>query len=1196
MDEKIPHTGGSARSPGNTEKIGNARSPGSRSVPKTTDTGNSDQIINFTSEKKTAPGNSVPPPTEVKTGSGIQPDKPLYYTDRNGHYYDPLTHERMYQSKDGNFYNQAQALEQGIITNRTLEQEKVEAYQNSRNVTYIQQNQVDNQGQVPVIDSTADKARLVSLREEAGFGANISGFPQDSSYRSMMEIANRERQTFVSEDAAYAQSRIFASKLESGLSSEDAYHQALSQYKQMVTEGHSAESIVASLNGMKQEDVQFLKENGQSLRDGGFTLGQRSGVQADTGNGVNQEAQRIVDRLAGEGGKIVIRNPNPDGSGVVDHRMYQFFGLSASISRGSHSAVTGVSRMGLMLFYSSAGESGSGVRKTEDYLTLAHLTVGMTVLNTARRVINRPLVSELNGLLKANGAISVLQYRKSLNSTLAGIGLKPYSINLSGAALTHTAQANIISIRLRIAKSGATPGLMTALSVAKKYRQLGLLTTFAKTPRKMRLGRRLFRISSIGLRSMMRDESFKGLDMTTRYTRSAMSAGRAFIWAGRKLAMVNTRIVGGAINLTGKAAAKAGNAMAKSGSAGVAKVGRGLQKYSRGVKKVGAAKRKVGVKVSHVKENVSGFIRDPFNLKAKTRRQIERIIKKGLGKLAARFTFFGKLARAAGAISKVAAIISTILGALSQLLFLLIGLLFFIIVVLIFVNILITMIAGAFDFSGYDESVKEVIVEKVQECYEEDMQKMLDIAGDYDNSTISYDDTFRDIEQYNEYKEEAEAETFIQSTNCGEIIAMTLVRFGYDVDSIADATEDDPSWLEKKDIENYIEELYYGSHEIYVDVVTTTYEVDTGEVDEDGNPIMETREKTDALLKYRTYYYEYMFDESVVSLGKSETPVIYLGRGSGSYGTITNEDSIYVFLREAGFSHAGACGIMGNIEAESGFDPSATNSSGYYGLVQWSSGARETLSSWCAANGYDYTTATGQLNYLIYDLTHTDQGYGFRYDLIVSLMSGDEYADDPKACASFFCVGYERCVNGSDPYEYWDVYSPYSSSSSYYGGLYQNLSGRISYAQQFASTYSAYKEDWSELVNKGQQVVDYAVQYAGRIHYTQRGREIYDLDLAIYNGDTSVGTDCSGFVHAVYWTVLGIDLPDTTRQYGDSTYEVSMDEIQPGDILWREGHVGIYIGNDQYVHASQCNGGDHSGDLRIDTGVSYFTKAYRYWE
>lgn len=1182
MDEKIPRNRGSARSPGNTRKIENIRSPVSGSVPKTTDAGNADQIIDFTSKKKSVPGNSVPPPTEVKTGSGTQSDKPLYYTDRNGNYYDPITHERMYQSKDGNFYNQVQALEQGIITNRTLEQERAEAYQNSRNAAYIQQNQVDTKGQIPFTDSTADKARLVTLREEAGFGANVSGFRQDSSYRSMMEIANRERQTFVSEDAAYAQSRIFASKLESGLSSEEAYHQAQSEYKQMVTEGHSAESIVATLNGMKQEDVEFLKMNGQSLRESGFTLGQRSGVQADTGNGANQEAQRIVDRLAGEDGKIVIRNRSNDGSGVVDHRMYQFSGRYASIARGSQSAVTGVSRMGLMLFYSSAGESGSGLRKTEDYLTLAHLTVGMTVLNTARRVINRPLASELNGLLKANGAVSVLAYRKALNSRLAGIGAKPYSISLSGAALTRTAQANIISIRLRIAKSGATPGLTTALQVAKQYRQLGVLTTFAKTPVKMKLGRRMFRISSIGLRSFMNDESFKGLDMTARYTRSAMSAGRAFIWASRKVAMVNTRVAGAAINLTGKAATKAGTAMAKSGNAGVAKVGRGLQKYGRGVKKVGTAKRKVGVKMNHVKENVRGFVRDPFNLKAKTRRQIENIIKKGLGKLASRFTVFGKISKAARAISKVAAIISTILGALSQLLFLLIGLLLFIIVVLIFVNILITMIAGAFDFSGYDESVKEVIVETVQECYEEDMQKMLDIADDYDNSTISYDDTFRDIEQYNEYKEDAEAESFIQSTNCGEIIVMTLVRFGYDIDSIVDASEDDPSWMEKREIEKYIEELYYGSHEIYVDVVTTTYEVDTGEVDEDGNPIMETREKTDASLKYRTYYFEYMFDESLVSLGRSETPVIYNGSAGGDsvYGLVSSWDDMYANMRNNGFTHEGAAGMMANLAVETAggqaywtesdirnnfIDTTLVSNDGHnsYGIVQWTGGRRTNLINWCIENNYDHTTIAGQLAYMYYEM---ETSYSGTYNY---LRTDGHSAQD---CGLYIATHYEVCA---------EAYRP----------------KRGVLAETFASMYSAYKDDWSELVNQGQQIASYAASFAGKIHYVWGGgRSAIFPEEVIYNGNTSIGTDCSGFIHLVF-NRFGINVPAQSSSIASGGTQISLDEIQPGDILWRSGHVAIYIGNGQIVQASDCYGGDHSRDLNISSvNGQTWGSAVRYWE
>ena len=47
---------------------------------------------------------------------------------------------------------------------------------------------------------------------------------------------------------------------------------------------------------------------------------------------------------------------------------------------------------------------------------------------------------------------------------------------------------------------------------------------------------------------------------------------------------------------------------------------------------------------------------------------------------------------------------------------------------------------------------------------------------------------------------------------------------------------------------------------------------------------------------------------------------------------------------------------------------------------------------------------------------------------------------------------------------------------------------------------------------------------------------------------------------------------------------VSLSELEVGDILWRSGHVGIYIGNGQYVHAP------HTGDVvKVSSGVGKFT-------
>lgn len=70
-------------------------------------------------------------------------------------------------------------------------------------------------------------------------------------------------------------------------------------------------------------------------------------------------------------------------------------------------------------------------------------------------------------------------------------------------------------------------------------------------------------------------------------------------------------------------------------------------------------------------------------------------------------------------------------------------------------------------------------------------------------------------------------------------------------------------------------------------------------------------------------------------------------------------------------------------------------------------------------------------------------------------------------------------------------------------------------------------------------------------------------------GGTSLteGADCSGFVWRVYKD-FGYSVPRTSyslRSYGTG---VSYSEAQPGDVVCYAGHVGIYIGNGQIVHAS----------------------------
>ncbi len=96
----------------------------------------------------------------------------------------------------------------------------------------------------------------------------------------------------------------------------------------------------------------------------------------------------------------------------------------------------------------------------------------------------------------------------------------------------------------------------------------------------------------------------------------------------------------------------------------------------------------------------------------------------------------------------------------------------------------------------------------------------------------------------------------------------------------------------------------------------------------------------------------------------------------------------------------------------------------------------------------------------------------------------------------------------------------------------------------------------------------------------------------VWGGTTPSGFDCSGFVQYVF-NEAGISLPRTTynyTQYIGSANEVSKEEAQPGDIVWRYEHIGIYLGNDEYIHAP------HTGDVvKISSGaMSAFTNVFRF--
>lgn len=135
-----------------------------------------------------------------------------------------------------------------------------------------------------------------------------------------------------------------------------------------------------------------------------------------------------------------------------------------------------------------------------------------------------------------------------------------------------------------------------------------------------------------------------------------------------------------------------------------------------------------------------------------------------------------------------------------------------------------------------------------------------------------------------------------------------------------------------------------------------------------------------------------------------------------------------------------------------------------------------------------------------------------------------------------------------------------SSGSSSNSGSSSSSSGGSS----SSSNYSAPSG------SNGQAVANYACQFVGNPY--------------VYGGSSLTnGADCSGFVMAVY-AAFGVSLPHSSSAQRSCGRGVSIDDIQPGDIVCYSGHVGIYVGNNTIVHASTAATG-----IKYTSPITYRT-------
>ena len=93
------------------------------------------------------------------------------------------------------------------------------------------------------------------------------------------------------------------------------------------------------------------------------------------------------------------------------------------------------------------------------------------------------------------------------------------------------------------------------------------------------------------------------------------------------------------------------------------------------------------------------------------------------------------------------------------------------------------------------------------------------------------------------------------------------------------------------------------------------------------------------------------------------------------------------------------------------------------------------------------------------------------------------------------------------------------------------------------------------------------------------------------------GFDCSGFVRYVFQQAANLTLPHGARAISQVGTKISKDELQPGDLVFFNtlrsvtSHVGIYVGNNRFIHSPSAGGTVSVTDMNDAYWAKRFTGA-----
>ncbi|MDD6119749.1 MAG: NlpC/P60 family protein [Selenomonadaceae bacterium] len=172
--------------------------------------------------------------------------------------------------------------------------------------------------------------------------------------------------------------------------------------------------------------------------------------------------------------------------------------------------------------------------------------------------------------------------------------------------------------------------------------------------------------------------------------------------------------------------------------------------------------------------------------------------------------------------------------------------------------------------------------------------------------------------------------------------------------------------------------------------------------------------------------------------------------------------------------------------------------------------------------------------------------------------AGDQGTDVAEIQKQLQSLGYDVAADGD--------YGPATTEAV---KAFQSTKGLEADGLVGASTYSA-------LLGKSMPVVTHSMNAMSRTVVSDAMS--YMGVPYVFGGNTpSSGFDCSGYVRYVFANA-GIYLPRTADVQYNCGYAVSTSELAPGDLVFFEtycpgpSHVGIYVGDGNFVHASSSRG------------------------